>query len=345
VKKFNVAIVGATGMVGRTLIKVLEERRFPFAQLKLLASSRSANTKIETASGVYTVEEAVPEAFAGVDLAFFSAGGTVSKNLAPEAVKRGAVVVDNSSAFRLEKDVPLVVPEVNPDALAGHNGIIANPNCSTIQLVVALQPLQKAAGLKRVVVSSYQAVSGAGKAALDELMAQSRAILDGKKDFPRERFPHAKAKVQHQMAFNMVPQIDVFADNDYTKEEMKIILETRKILSLPALKITSTTVRVPVFNGHSESVNVEFERPLSAAEAREVLRHAPGIVVIDDPSELAYPMPVEIDGRDEVFVGRIRQDDSVPYGINMWVVADNIRKGAATNSVQIAETLIDRGLL
>ncbi|NLM51619.1 MAG: aspartate-semialdehyde dehydrogenase [Firmicutes bacterium] len=344
-KKFNVAIVGATGMVGRTLIKVLEERRFPFAQLKLLASSRSANTKIETASGVYTVEEAVPEAFAGVDLAFFSAGGTVSKNLAPEAVKRGAVVVDNSSAFRLEKDVPLVVPEVNPDALAGHNGIIANPNCSTIQLVVALQPLQKAAGLKRVVVSSYQAVSGAGKAALDELMAQSRAILDGKKDFPRERFPHAKAKVQHQMAFNMVPQIDVFADNDYTKEEMKIILETRKILSLPALKITSTTVRVPVFNGHSESVNVEFERPLSAAEAREVLRHAPGIVVIDDPSELAYPMPVEIDGRDEVFVGRIRQDDSVPYGINMWVVADNIRKGAATNSVQIAETLIDRGLL
>lgn len=344
-KKFNVAIVGATGMVGRTLIKVLEERRFPFAQLKLLASSRSANTKIETASGVYTVEEAVPEAFAGVDLAFFSAGGTVSKNLAPEAVKRGAVVVDNSSAFRLEKDVPLVVPEVNPDALAGHNGIIANPNCSTIQLVVALQPLQKAAGLKRVVVSSYQAVSGAGKAALDELMAQSRAILDGKKDFPRERFPHAEAKVQHQMAFNMVPQIDVFADNDYTKEEMKIILETRKILSLPALKITSTTVRVPVFNGHSESVNVEFERPLSAAEAREVLRHAPGIVVIDDPSELAYPMPVEIDGRDEVFVGRIRQDDSVPYGINMWVVADNIRKGAATNSVQIAETLIDRGLL
>ncbi|NLP36433.1 MAG: aspartate-semialdehyde dehydrogenase [Firmicutes bacterium] len=344
-KKYNVAIVGATGMVGRTLIQVLEERRFPFAKLKLLASSRSANTKVETESGVYTVEEAVPEAFAGVDIAFFSAGGGVSKQLAPEAVKRGAVVIDNSSAFRMEPEIPLVVPEVNPETLAGHKGIIANPNCSTIQLVVALQPLQQAAGLKRVVVSSYQAVSGAGKAALDELKVQSRAILDGKDDFPCERFPHAKAKVQHQMAFNMVPQIDVFEDNDYTKEEMKIILETRKILGLSELKITSTTVRVPVFTGHSESVNVEFERPLSAAQAREVLSKAPGIVVIDDPAELAYPMPAQLEGRDEVFVGRIRQDDSVPYGINMWVVADNIRKGAATNTVQIAEALIDRGLL
>ncbi|HHX73580.1 MAG TPA: aspartate-semialdehyde dehydrogenase, partial [Firmicutes bacterium] len=313
-KKYNVAIVGATGMVGHSLVQVLQERNFPVGGLKLLASARSVNQEIEVLGRVYRVEEARPEAFDGIDIAFFSAGTDVSLELAPEAARRGAVVVDNSNAFRMDAGIPLVVPEVNPDALAGHTGIIANPNCSTIQLVVALQPLQEAAGLKRVVVSSYQAVSGAGKEAVDELAAQSQAILEGRDDFPRERFPHANAKVQQQMAFNMVPQIDVFVENGYTKEEMKIIRETRKIMSLPDLKITSTTVRVPVFNGHSESVNVEFERPLSAAEAREVLGKAPGIVIIDNPDELEYPMPASISGRDEVFIGRIRADESVPYG-------------------------------
>ncbi|NLM46110.1 MAG: aspartate-semialdehyde dehydrogenase [Firmicutes bacterium] len=344
-KKYNVAIVGATGMVGHTLVQVLQERNFPVGGLKLLASARSVDQEIKVLGRNYRVEEARPEAFDGIDIAFFSAGTDVSLELAPEAARRGAVVVDNSNAFRMDEGVPLVVPEVNPDALAVHSGIIANPNCSTIQLVVALQPLQEAAGLKRVVVSSYQAVSGAGKEAVDELAAQARAILEGRDDFPRECFPHANAKVQQQMAFNLVPQIDVFVENGYSKEEMKIIRETRKIMGLPDLRITSTTVRVPVFNGHSEAVNVEFERPLSAAEAREVLAKAPGIVIIDNPDELEYPMPAVISGRDEVFVGRIRPDESVPYGINMWVVADNIRKGAATNSIQIAETLIARGQL
>jgi aspartate-semialdehyde dehydrogenase len=338
VKKYNVAVVGATGMVGQTLVQVLEERNFPVGQLKLLASARSANTQVEVGGRTYTVEEACPEAFEGVDVAFFSAGGSVSLELAPEAARRGTVVIDNSSAFRMDEGIPLVVPEVNPEQLAHHQGIIANPNCSTIQLVVALQPLHKAAGLKRVVVSSYQAVSGAGKEAVDELLAQTRAVLDGEEALPRERFPY-------QIAFNILPHIDVFLENGYTKEEMKIIQESRKILGLPDLKITSTTVRVPVIYGHSEAVSVEFERPLTPQEAREVLSGAPGIVVMDDPAELLYPLPQALAGRDEVFVGRIRADHSVPYGINMWVVADNIRKGAATNTVQIAETLIARGQL
>lgn len=341
-KKYNVAIVGATGMVGQSLVQVLQERNFPVGNLKLLASSRSVDLQVEVLGKSYKVEEARPEAFAGVDVAFFSAGETVSKELAPEAVRHGCVVIDNSNAFRMDEGIPLVVPEVNADALAGHKGIIANPNCSTIQLVVALNPLQKAAGLKRVVVASYQAVSGAGKEAVDELAAQSQAILDGKDDFPRERIPHAGAKVQYQIAFNMVPQIDVFADDGYCKEELKIIRETRKIMGLPDLRITATTVRVPVFNGHSEAVTVELNSPLSAEDARELLRKEPGIVVMDDPAELVYPMPAVTSGRDEVFVGRIRPDHSVEYGLNMWVVSDNIRKGAATNSIQIAETLIAR---
>lgn len=344
-KRYNVAIVGATGMVGQTIIQVLQERNFPIAGLKLLASSRSAGREIEVMGRTYKVEEAQPEAFAGVDVAFFSAGGSVSEKLVPEAVKRGTVVIDNSSAFRMAEDVPLVVPEVNPEALAEHKGLIANPNCSTIQMVVALRPLQQAAGLKRVVVSTYQAVSGAGKQAVDEMLAQSEAVLAGKSDFAKERFPHANAKVRHQIAFNMLPQIDVFVDDGYTKEEMKMINETRKILGLPGLRITATTVRVPVINGHSESVNVELEQPLSTDEVREILGKAPGVVVMDDPAELLYPMPALLSGRDEVFVGRIRVDRSVEYGINMWVVSDNIRKGAATNSVQIAEELIARSLL
>jgi aspartate-semialdehyde dehydrogenase len=345
VKKYNVAIVGATGMVGQSLVQVLQERNFPVGELKLLASARSVNLSVEVMGKEYKVEEACPEAFEGIDVAFFSAGEAISKELGPEAVRRGAVVVDNSNAFRMDEGIPLVVPEVNAEALAGHKGIIANPNCSTIQLVVALQPLQQAAGLKRVVVASYQSVSGAGKEAVDELKNQARAILDAKTDFPRERIPHANAKVQHQIAFNMVPQIDVFVEDGYCKEETKIIRETRKIMGLPDLKITATTVRVPVLNGHSEAVNVELENPMSPEAAREALQNAPGVVVIDNPAELSYPMPAVQDNRDEVFVGRIRVDHSVENGLNMWVVADNIRKGAATNSIQIAEALIARGQL
>ena len=344
-KKINVAIVGATGMVGQSLVQVLQERKFPLGDLRLLASSRSVNRSIEVLGQTYRVEEALPTSFSGIDVAFFSAGEKISKQLAPEAVKSGAVVVDNSNAFRMDEDIPLVVPEVNPQALAGHKGIIANPNCSTIQLVVALQPLQQAAVIKRVVVSSYQAVSGAGREAVEELTAQSEAVIAGRDDFPRERIPHAGAKVQHQIAFNVVPQIDVFVEDGYCKEEMKVIRETRKIMGLPDLRITATTVRVPVYNGHSEAVTIEFEKPISASEAREILKSAPGVIVIDDTEELAYPMPSLSSGCDEVFVGRIRPDHSVPYGLNIWVVSDNIRKGAATNSIQIAEALITRGQL
>jgi aspartate-semialdehyde dehydrogenase len=332
-------------MVGQSLVQVLEERRFPVSGLKLLASSRSANLTVDVLGRTYRVEEAKAQAFAGVDVAFFSAGEAISKELAAEAVRQGAIVVDNSNAFRMDEGIPLVVPEVNAAALAGHRGIIANPNCSTIQLVVALAPLQQAAGLRRVVVSSYQAVSGAGREAVDELAAQSGAVLAGRDDFPRERIPHAGARVQHQIAFNLVPQIDVFDLDGYSREELKIIRETRKIMGLPDLRITATTVRVPVFNSHSESVNLELVKPLSAEEAKQILSSAPGVVVVDDLTQLAYPMPVPVSGRDEVFVGRIRPDDSVENGLNMWVVADNIRKGAATNSIQIAEALMAAGLL
>ncbi len=336
---YNVAIVGATGMVGRAFIEVLKERNFPVKYWKLLASARSADTKIDVGGEIHTIEEAKPEAFEGIDFAFFSAGGDISKELAPEAAKKGAVVVDNSSAFRMNPDVPLVVPEVNPNAVNGHKGLISNPNCSTIQMVVALQPLQAAAGLKRVVVATYQAVSGAGKEAVDELMEQSRAILNGQEP-EKEVIPYKGASKHHQIAFNMVPHIDVMEENGYTKEEMKMINETRKIMDLENLPLTVTTVRVPVFNGHSEALNVELNQPLSPLEARQLFSEAPGVVVMDEAAEFLYPMPVWTEGRDEVFVGRIRSDDSVPNGLNLWVVADNIRKGAATNSVQIAELLI-----
>lgn len=336
---YNVAIVGVTGMVGQAFIRVLLERKFPVKGWKMLASARSADKKVEVGGKYYPIEEASPDSFGGVDFAFFSAGGEISELLAPEAVKKGAVVVDNSSAFRMDPQVPLVVPEVNPEAAHRHQGLIANPNCSTIQMVVALQPLHLAAGLKRVVVATYQSVSGAGKEAVDELIAQSGAVLAGK-EVVKERIPYGGAQHHHQIAFNMVPQIDVFAEDDYTKEEMKMIRETRKIMGLPELPVTATTVRVPVFNGHCEAVNVELNNPLSPQQARQLLKEFPGVVVMDDPAELAYPMPLQTEGRDEVFVGRIRYDRSVPYGLNMWVVADNIRKGAATNSVQIAELLL-----
>lgn len=336
---YNVAVVGVTGMVGQTFIEVLQERKFPIKGWKLLASSRSAGKKIEIGGKGYAVEEARPESFAGVDFAFFSAGGEISRQLAPAAVQKGAVVIDNSSAFRLEPEVPLIIPEVNAEAARQHKGLLANPNCSTIQMVVALQPLQLAAGLKRVVAATYQSVSGAGREAIDELIAQSHAVLNDQ-EMVKERIPYQDATKHYQIAFNMVPQIDVFDEDGYTKEELKMILETRKIMGLPDLPITVTTVRVPVFNGHSEAINVEFEKPFSPEEARRVLAGAPGIIVQDNPAEHLYPMPVDTVGRDGVFVGRIRVDRSVPHGLNMWVVADNIRKGAATNSIQIAELLI-----
>lgn len=336
---YNVAVVGVTGMVGQMFINVLQERNFPIKNWKLLASARSADKKITIEGQEYPIEEATPQAFEGVDFAFFSAGGDVSKNLAPEAVKKGAVVVDNSSAFRMDENVPLVVPEVNPGAVKGHKGLIANPNCSTIQMVVALQPLHTSAGLKRVVVATYQSVSGSGKEAVDELADQSRAILNNEEP-PRGNIPYKGASKNHQIAFNMVPHIDVFEEDDYTKEEMKMIRETRKIMAMPDLPITVTTVRVPVFNGHSEALTVELNSALSPGEAREAFSKMPGMVVMDDPSELLYPMPVLTEGKNEVYVGRVRYDRSVPYGLNLWVVADNIRKGAATNSVQIAELFL-----
>ncbi len=338
-KGYNVAVVGATGMVGQSMARLLYERGFPYKNLKLLASARSAQSKVTLGSEEYQVEETKPEAFAGIDFAFFSVEGDLSKELAPEAVKRGALVIDNSSAFRMEERVPLVVPEVNPEQASRHQGIIANPNCSTIQMVAALQPLHQAVGIKRIVVSTYQAVSGAGREAMEELTEQSRKLLEDKQPHC-EYIPHKGAYRQHQIAFNVVPQLDVFMEDGYCKEEVKMINETRKIMGEPDLPVTATTVRVPVLNGHAEAINLEMGREVTPEEARELLRKAPGVVVVDDPSTLEYPMPIGADGRDEVFVGRIRKDTSVSGGLNMWVVADNLRKGAATNSVQIAELLV-----
>ncbi len=338
-KKYNVAVAGATGMVGQKMIDVLFERQFPIKGLKLLASSRSAGKIIKAGPETYTVDKISPQSFEGVDFVFFSAGGDISKEMAPEAAKRGAVVIDNSSAFRMAEGVPLVVPEVNPDAALQHSGIIANPNCSTIQMVVALKPLHEAAVLKRVVAATYQAVSGAGREAVEELQEQCRAYLDGK-PVKTGRIPHEGALRTYQLAFNLVPQLDVFVEDGYCKEEIKMIRETRKIMSLPELPVTATTVRVPVVNGHSIALNLELEQALSAADARELLSRSPGVTVADNPGQLEYPTPLDADGRDDVFVGRIRPDFSVAHGLNLWVVSDNIRKGAATNSIQIAELLI-----
>ncbi len=338
-KKVNVAVVGATGMVGQKMIEVLAERNFPFENLKLLASSRSAGQVLPVGGKEYRVEEITPDAFDGIDFAFFSAGESISKEFGPEAAGRKAVVIDNSNAFRMDEGVPLVVPEVNPAAAKEHKGIIANPNCSTIQMVVALQPLQEKAPLKRIVAATYQAVSGAGKEAVDELKQQSRDYLEGKA-VKSEYIPGKGAIRKYQIAFNMVPQLDVFAEDGYCKEEVKMVNESRKIMGLPELAVTATTVRVPVMNGHSIALNVEFEESISAAEARDLLGKAPGVKVVDNPEKLEYPMPLFADGDDAVYVGRIRPDHSVQYGLNLWVVADNIRKGAATNSIQIAELLL-----
>ncbi len=341
---YNVAIVGATGVVGQELITLLEQRKFPVDKIKLLASARSAGKTMEFGQQTVEIEEATTEAFAGIDIAFFAAGGSISAALAPAAVEHGAVVIDNTSNFRLEPDVPLVIPEVNSDDLTWHKGIIANPNCSTIIMAVVLAPIYQAAGLKRVVTSTYQAVSGAGAAAMTELDQQVREYLDGTQP-TAQVLPVASLPRHYQIAFNLIPQIDVFEDGGYTKEEWKMIKETRKIFHLPELPITATTVRVPVFRCHSLSLNIETEKKLTVSEARELLSTYPGISVIDEPASQSYPMPSVLSGTDDVYVGRIREDDSVACGLNLWVVADQIRKGAALNSVQIGEELIRRGLV
>jgi len=332
-KKFNVAVAGATGAVGNQMISCLEERNFPIRTVKFLASKRSVGRKLRFKGDPIEVQELTENAFKGVDIALFSAGGGTSQKFAPCAARDGCVVVDNSSAWRMDPDVPLVVPEVNPGAVAQYTrkGIIANPNCSTIQMVVALYPIHKQYKIKRIVVSTYQAVSGTGKKAIDELFDQTRAMINFL-DFKKAVYPH-------RIAFNCLPHIDVFLENGYTKEEMKMVNETRKIMADDSIGVTATTVRVPVFFGHSESVNVETENPLTVAAVTKLLAAAPGVKVMDDPQGKLYPMPIDAAGQDLTLVGRIRKDESLPNGINLWVVADNIRKGAATNAVQIAEIL------
>ncbi len=332
-KAFHVAVVGATGAVGNEMIKILEERNFPVGKLKLLASERSLGKYLEYKGESLPVEVLKEDSFAGVQIGLFSAGGSISEKFAPLAAQAGCVVVDNTSAFRMVPDIPLVVPEVNPEAIAlyKNRGIIANPNCSTIQMVVALKPIHDAVRIKRIVVSTYQAVSGTGKKAVDELSDQTRALLS---------FQDPVVKVYpHQIAFNCLPQIDVFVDNGYTKEEMKMINETKKIMNDPSIAVTATTVRVPVFYAHSESVNIETEKKITPQEVRDLLAKAPGVIVVDDPQQRQYPMAIHAAGKDGTFVGRIREDESIPNGINMWVVSDNLRKGAALNAVQIAEIL------
>ncbi len=336
-KAYNVAVVGATGAVGNRMIQVLDERNFPVKEIKLLASARSLGKSLDFKGKSYPVEELREDSFKGIDVALFSAGSGVSKKFAPFAVDAGCVVIDNSSAFRMDPDIPLVVPEVNADVVKGGPGIIANPNCSTIQMVVALKPIRDAAGIRRIVVTTFQAVSGTGKRAIEELRAQAGEVLEGK--------PISKEVYPHQIAFNCLPHIGAFLDSGFTEEEMKMVHETRKIFSDPDIQVCATTVRVPVYYGHSESVNVEMHRPLSVEKARELLVAAEGVRVIDDPSTFQYPMPLDAEGKDETLVGRIRLDPSVENGLVMWVVADNIRKGAASNAVQIAEVMIRRGLL
>ncbi len=332
-----VAVCGATGAVGREMLKTLEQRDFPAATVRAFASARSAGTKVPFKGGELAVEELTENSFSGVDLALFSAGGATSKKFAPHAAKAGCVVVDNSSAWRMDPQVPLVVPEVNPHDVDWHKNIIANPNCSTIQMVVVLKPLHDAAKIKRVVVSTYQAVSGTGQKAVTELETQVRQLFNMQE-------PEAKV-YPYQIAFNCLPQIDVFSEGDYTFEEIKMIKETAKIMGDESIKVTATTVRVPVFYGHSESVNIETEEKLTPAQVRAILSRAPGVAVYDNPSERLYPMPIMAAGEDEVFVGRIREDKTIENGLNLWIVADNIRKGAALNAVQIAELLLLRGKL
>ena len=337
---YRVAIMGATGVVGLEFIKILEQRNFPVKSLRLLASSRSAGRKLKFKGEDYTVEELTENSFKDIDIVLASAGGSISAKFAPIAVKSGAVVVDNTSYFRMQPDVPLVVPEVNPKDVEWHKGIIANPNCSTIGMVVVLKPIYDAAGIKRVVVSTYQAVSGAGLKAMEELRLQTIDVLAGKEAKPKI-FPN-------QIAFNCIPRIPQSGgidDSGYTSEELKMINETQKIIGDNKIKVTATTVRVPVFIGHCESVNIETRRKITADEVREVLSKAPLVKVVDDPKNNLYPMAIMCAGKDDTYVGRIREDNSVKNGINLWLASDNVRKGAALNAIQIAELLIEKDLV
>ena len=327
-KKFNIAVVGATGLVGRKMVQVLEERKFPVEKLRLLASAKSAGTTIVFNGQSVDVDELTKESLKGIDIALFSAGGAISKEFAPHAVKAGALVIDNSSTFRMDPDVPLIVPEVNPQDILKHKGIIANPNCSTIQMVVALKPLHDRWKIKRIVVSTYQGITGAGKKAVDQLEGELAKRTNVEKKFP------------HPIAYNVLPQIDVFVDGGYTKEEIKMVNETKKIMGDNSIEVTATCVRVPVTGGHSESVNVEFEKPFSLLEVLDALGKAPGVAIQDDVAKSIYPMPIWSHEKDDVFVGRIRRDETIANGLNFWIVSDNLRKGAATNAVQIAEEWI-----
>lgn len=336
-RKPNIAILGATGVVGREITKIVDELKIPFNEIKFLSSAKSAGTQIEFQGRKYTVEEAKPESFDGVNIVLASAGGSTSQKFAPEIVKRGAVLVDNSSAFRMEKDVPLVIAYVNDEDLRTHKGIIANPNCSTSQLMLVLKPLHEKAKIKRLIVSTYQAVSGAGLAAINELTADTKANLAGE-NFENKCF-------KKPISFNVIPQIDVFCENGYTKEEMKVANETKKILHLPQdLPISCTAVRVPVYNGHSEAVDIEFEEKISPAEVREILKNSFGVKVIDNPENFEYPTTRDASGVDPVFVGRIRKNLAFENGISLWCVADNLRIGAALNTVRICQKLIEMDL-
>jgi aspartate-semialdehyde dehydrogenase len=341
---YNVAVVGATGAVGQKMLETLAKRKFPINELKLLSSKRSAGKTLTYNNQTYTVEEATPESFEGVDIALFSAGGGVSKKFAPEAVKRGAVVVDNTSAFRMDEGVPLVVPEVNEADIKEHKGIIANPNCSTIQMVAALQPLKAKYGLKRIIVSTYQAVSGSGAEAIEELKTQAEDFLNGD-DMKAELLPVKGEDKHYPIAFNALPQIDVFTENGYTFEEMKMINETKKIMHDDTINVAATCVRLPVFTSHAESVYVELEATPSVEEIKTLLASSDGVTLQDQPEEQIYPTPLAAAGLPDVFVGRIRKDLNQENGYHMWIVSDNLLKGAAWNSVQIAESLVKNNWL
>lgn len=335
-KTYNVAIVGPLGVVGKKVTDILEERDFPINKIKFLGTSKNSNKIVIFKDEIFFTEVAEKGAFEGIDIAFFCVDSNISKYLAPIAISEGALVIDNSSAFRMDKDVPLVIPEVNPEDLKYHKGLISNPNCSTIQMLVPLKPIHDIYKIKRIVVSTYQSVSGTGKKAIEELNNQALSYCSDN--------PLTNSVYPYQILFNVLPHIDEFLENGYTKEEMKMVNETKKILD-ENIEVNATTVRIPVFNCHSESVNIETEKPVSPNDVREILSNAKGVKVVDDPKSKLYPMPIYADGKDEVFVGRIREDLSIKNGLNMWIVADNLRKGAALNSVQIAETLIEMNLL
>jgi len=334
---YNVAVAGATGAVGEEMFKILEERNFPIKNLRAFASERSEGRLIEFKGEKIRVENLASSSFKGIDIALFSAGASVSREFSPKFATEGAVVVDNSSAFRMDKEVPLVVPEVNPHAVEKHKGIIANPNCSTIQLVVAVNPIHKKTQIKRMVITTFQSVSGTGREAIIELRKQTEDYIRGR-EIKKEVYPH-------QIAFNILPHIGDFLPSGYTEEEMKLVNETRKIMEDGSINVTSTCVRVPVFVSHSEAITLETKKELSVEKVKQILKSAPGVIVEDDPKNYIYPLPINAAGKDEVFVGRIRKDESVPNSINMWVVSDNLRKGAALNTIQIAELLIQKGLV